>query len=246
MLTLLFDADMLIYRACSAAETEINWYGDLWTLHSDISECKDKIDEMVVAITDRVLNNLKYEGTYGIIMCTSSRTNFRKTVLPTYKLNRAARRKPLAYSAVKEWVRQNYTTLEIDDLEADDVIGIEATAPGANAVIISGDKDFKSIPGLFYNFIHDEFYKTSLAEANYYHLFQTLVGDITDNYKGCPKIGTVGAKKLLDKSPTWATVVSAFEKAGLDEEEALVNARCARILRASDYEDGKVKLWTPK
>lgn len=236
MLRLLFDADMLVYRVTSAAETEINWYGDLWTLHSDISECKEKLDAMVVSITDRVLEHLKYEGDYQIIMCFSDKHNFRKTILPTYKANRSDKRKPLAYSAMVEWVRKEYYAYHRwVGLEADDVIGILATEPETNNVVISGDKDMRSIPGVFFDMIHNEFYTITEAEADYWHLYQTLVGDTADNYKGCPKIGTVGATKLLSKEATWQVVVSAFEKAGLTEEDALIQARVARILRHSDY-----------
>jgi DNA polymerase-1 len=42
-------------------------------------------------------------------------------------------------------------------------------------------------------------------------------------------------------------VVDAYLKAGLTEEDALMNARMARILRAEDwdFENNEVKLWTP-
>lgn len=248
MLRLLFDADMLVYRVTSAAETEINWYGDLWTLHSDLAEAKEKLDSMVVSITDRVLNHLKYQGEYSIIMCFTRGANFRKDILPSYKANRSGKRKPLAYATMMDWVYQHYYTGDARGLEADDVIGIYATNPDTENVVISGDKDMKSIPGTFYDMIHNEFYEISEEEADYWHLYQTLVGDTADNYKGCPKIGAVGAKKILDVDPTWNAVVKAFNKAGLSEEEALVQARVARILRYGDYDwsNGSVKLWNPK
>jgi len=74
---------------------------------------------------------------------------------------------------------------------------------------------------------------------------QTLMGDSTDNYKGCPKVGLKTAEKILAENSTWETVVAAFEKAGLSEEDALENARLARILRDGEYnnETGEVKLW---
>ena len=91
---------------------------------------------------------------------------------------------------------------------------------------------------------------------------QTLTGDATDGYKGCPSVGAVGAKKILDDALAlaksndhekfnnwymWIAVVKAFEKAGLGEEEALVQARVARILRTPEYDHKKrkVKLWSP-
>ena len=113
---------------------------------------------------------------------------------------------------------------------------------------MSGDKDFKTIPGRFYDFLRNEFYDITQEEADYWHLFQTLIGDTTDNYKGCPGCGAVSAKKLLDsEGATWETIVGAFEKKGLSESDALVQARVARILRASDYdfETKKPILWSP-
>jgi DNA polymerase-1 len=84
-------------------------------------------------------------------------------------------------------------------------------------------------------------------EADYWHLYQTLIGDSVDGYGGCPNIGPVTAKKLLDKSPTWKTVVDTYKKAKLDEAYALQQARCARILRPADYnfETGEPILWQP-
>jgi DNA polymerase-1 len=74
------------------------------------------------------------------------------------------------------------------------------------------------------------------------------MGDATDGYGGCPGIGPKTAEKLLDKhGAVWKTVVDAYLKAGLTEEDAIMNARMARILRAEDwdFENNEVKLWTP-
>ena len=73
------------------------------------------------------------------------------------------------------------------------------------------------------------------------------MGDATDGYSGCPKIGKVTASRLLNKECSWATVVAAYEKAGLSEDVALENARMARILLYEDWDakEKRVKLWTP-
>lgn len=246
-LRILFDADMIVFRACSAVEEAINWGDDLWTLHADAGEAKGRIDDTVLTLTDKILSHYKHEGEYEILMCFSDNANnFRKAILPTYKLNRADKRKPVCYYGVKEWVEENYTCYQRPNLEADDCIGILATL-NKNTVVISGDKDFKSIPCRFYDLIHNEFYDISVQEADYWHLYQTLVGDVADNYKGCPGLGAVGATKLLKENPTWNTVLGAFEKKGLTVEDALVQARVARILRATDYSFKKKEpiLWNP-
>ena len=145
---------------------------------------------------------------------------------------------------MREWVMDNFNTLMIDNLEADDCIGINADK---NSIMLSGDKDFRSIPCRFYDFLRNEFYDTTKEEAFYFHMYQTLIGDTADNYKGCPKIGEVRAKRILDEECSWEAVVRAYKANGSTEEEALVNARLAFILQKGYYnkKTKEVKLWTP-
>lgn len=249
---IIVDGDMLVFRACSSVEKAIQWENDLWTLHADAAEAKEQIDETVCNYVDKIMEHYGAGGEYKLYMCfTDPIRNFRKEIMPTYKANRAGKYKPICYGAVKEWMFDNYNCIQLFNIEADDCVGIFATdysKAGYPVVIVSGDKDFKTIPANFYDFIHDEFYEIDEATANRNHLAQTLIGDTADNYKGCPKIGAVGAKKILDADCSWEAVVAAFKKAGLSEEEALVNARVAYILRDGDYDflTGEVKLWTPE
>jgi len=125
-------------------------------------------------------------------------------------------------------------------------------------VIVSIDKDMKTIPGLFIRWGTEdaELIEVTEQQADYWHLYQTLTGDVTDGYKGLPGCGPKGAEKVLDSFTTetaswlpvaWQHVVAAYEKKGLNEDDAIIQARMARILRASDY-DFKNKrpiLWTP-
>ena len=101
-------------------------------------------------------------------------------------------------------------------------------------------------PSRMFDIIHEEPYTITEDEANYFHLYQTLIGDTADNYKGCPGIGPVTAHRLLSVSPTWATVKDAFALKGLSEDDALLQARIARILRATDVDANyKPILWKP-
>ena len=54
------------------------------------------------------------------------------------------------------------------------------------------------------------------------------------------------SRQAKDFSTRRDTVVEAYEKAGLTEDDALVTARLARILRAEDYDGVNIKLWEPK
>lgn len=245
----LLDADMLCYRACASVEHEIDWGHDIWTLHVDLNEAKAKLEDMTEMILTRGLDAMHFDGDYKVIFCFSSKHNFRKDLLSTYKLNRATKRKPVGYHALVKYVEDTYIALTMDGLEADDCIGILATQPENkdHSLIISGDKDLKCIAGYHYDFLRDEFSHVNDDEAYRHFLLQALMGDATDGYTGCPKIGKVTAGKILDKDCSWKAVVGAYEKAGLSEAVALTQARVAKILTATDYdlEAKKVKLWTP-
>jgi DNA polymerase-1 len=69
-----------------------------------------------------------------------------------------------------------------------------------------------------------------------------------DGYKGIPGVGAVGAKKILDKAENpWEDILASYEKAGLTYDDALRNARLARILRPGEYNSTTKEpiLWTP-
>ena len=83
-LLLLFDADMVVFEACSNVEQEIYWGEGLWTLHSDQYEAQNIIDSKVQSLTNKVLSKLNHDGAYEIIMCFSDDLNFRKKLYPLY------------------------------------------------------------------------------------------------------------------------------------------------------------------
>lgn len=241
--TLLLDGDVFVYRHTSAVETAIDWGDDLWTLHADAKEARQKLDIQVRSLKEDL-------GADAVIFTFSSSLNFRNDVMPEYKANRT-RRKPIAYGAVRKYCQETYRSLTFPYLEADDVLGILATGRKVKGrkVVVTIDKDLKSVPCNLFNpqKPEDGVQVISKAEADRNHLMQTLMGDTTDGYGGCPGIGAVKANRLLDDSTTWDTVKDAFEGAGLNEEEALRQARVARICRTADYNyaQNSVRLWTP-
>jgi DNA polymerase-1 len=128
-------------------------------------------------------------------------------------------------------------------------MGILSTEPAEEErVIVSIDKDLKQIPGLLSS-DGKTIKEVNKAQADYWFLIQTLAGDLTDGYSGCPGIGVKTAEKLLDiKVPlvdNWARVVKAYKKKDYLDGEILQQARVARILRHGEYDHttGAVKLW---
>lgn len=250
--TALIDADTLIYEASLGAERPINWGGDLWTLHASMDEARFTFDKLVDDIKEAT-------GADRLILALSdsdSAGRWRNKVMPTYKMQRKKVRRPVVYVPLREYCHSHYETFERPGLEGDDVLGILMTHPmivrGAK-VCVSIDKDLKTIPGEHYNYGRKESFSVSDEEADYAHLMQTLTGDTTDGYPGCPGIGKVTAAKLLDQPGLqdswgrWMVIVAAYKKAGLSEDVALMNARVARICRHTDYnfESKEVILWNP-
>ena len=63
-----------------------------------------------------------------------------------------------------------------------------------------------------------------------------------------PGIGVKRAETLFNKEGySWKTAVKAFTDKGLTEDDAILNARLAKILTIDDYDTEKqqVRLWTP-
>ena len=244
--TLLIDGDIVLYEVTIASEYAVDWGGDMWTLHSDMKEAKERFDCWVADIKDKV------DADKAVIAFTGP-YNWRKDVLPTYKANRKKKRKPLIYGELKKYVQSVYKTYTFGNLEGDDVLGLLAGSPGlgnikSEKVIVTIDKDLMTIPGFHYypNRPDDGIIEVDQEQADFNHLLQTLSGDSVDGYSGCPGIGPTRAERILE-DPSWTSVVKAYESAGLDEQDALVQARVARILRWGEYnvKQERVKLWLP-
>ena len=232
---LLIDADFIVYKACAAAESEVDFGDDVILVTSNFSDALSASKREITKLENKF-------GTFtSVILFFSDSVNFRKKILPEYKGHRN-RKKPCGYKRVINALKKDYKVIIKPTLEADDSMGIYATKYPGN-IIASPDKDMKQIPGQLYNF--DETFTITAPEGAKWHLIQTLAGDQTDGYGGVSGIGVKRAVSLFeDKGYSWQTVIEAFDN---DIEDALVNARLARILTVDDY-DFKRKcpiLWTP-
>ena len=235
---ILCDADFIVYKACAAAESEVDFGNDVILVTSNFRDA--------YSATKRELTKLENKlGTFStIILFFSDSVNFRKKILPEYKGHRN-RKKPCGYKRVINALREEYKVIMKPTLEADDTMGIYATKYPGN-IIASPDKDMRQIPGKLYNF--DETFTIEPEAGARWHLIQSISGDQTDGYGGVPGIGVKRAESLFkEKGYSWKTVVSAFTDKGLTEEDALVNARLARILTADDYDFKRKepRLWSP-
>lgn len=233
----LVDGDLYLYRTLAATEDETDWGDDVWSLTSDLKVAKENFNKTVKQYVEEC-------GADWFTLCFSDKENFRKKLHPEYKSARRKIRKPIGYAYMMDWCRDNYRTCTLPSLEADDVMGIKSAEM---TIIISDDKDMKTIPTRVYRPSTGETLNISQQEADKNFLTQALTGDSTDGYKGLSGVGIKKAEAILGMRPHWGAVEDAYVKAGYTKQEALTQARLARILRADDWDDKKqkVKLWKP-
>jgi DNA polymerase I len=240
----LIDAEYYLYRAAAGSEFEIEWAADDWTYlcrHGDAQAAfQDAIGEFRDTLPD-----------HQPVLVFGDRVSFRYGVWPQYKGNRKKYRRPAGYRQLTEWVSKaaqarGWEVAKLTDVEGDDVLGILYEE---GDVIVSVDKDLLTVPGLHLR--DGEVTKVERVEADLNFFAQVLTGDASDNYPGCPGYGPVTAQKALAgctaEVEMWQEVLRAFEKKGYGEPYALAQARCARILRAGEYDltAGTPLLWSP-
>lgn len=246
---LLLDGDLILFRSAIVCEQETKWDEENWLLWLNEEKAWANIQAVIEGFRT-VLSASRVT-----LLFTEGRC-FRYSLVPDYKAHRVGTRKPLGYRALVERAKAAYEHRSIPGLEADDVMGILSTTPGKTPkIIVSDDKDMKTIPGQLYR--QGRLLTISAREADYWHYYQTLIGDTADGFKGLPGCGEKTAAKLLEAPEgledsafsawAWAVVVEAYGAKGLTEADALTQARLARILRASDWNNITKEpiLWVP-
>ena len=224
---LLIDCDYIVYKCCAAAETELDFGDDVILVTSLFSDAYRLVNKELEKIQSQ------FPFSEDILLFFTSPNNFRKKILPEYKGHRN-RKKPCGFKRVINQLKNDYQVIVKPTLEADDSLGIYATKYEGN-MIVSPDKDMRQIPGKLYDF--NETVDITPEEGAKWHLTQTLSGDNTDGYSGVPGIGQKRAQKIFkEKGYTWQAVVETFEEKGMTEQDALTNARLARILTTNDYD----------
>ena len=240
---MLVDGDLLAYKLTSSLEEVIDWGNDNWTLWSDFKIAKQ-------LWTQSIAFYMGLTKSKNPVICFSDTKNFRKQLDSSYKSYRKKIRKPICYKALKDWIMKTHTCFVNKGLEGDDTIGLLAT--GANkddCVIISGDKDMRTIPAWQLCIIDDQLEKVDKQLADYHFCTQVLTGDISDGYKGCVGVGAIKASRvLLDKKDLpelWEAVIKEYSRNKYSIDDAYHQARLARILREGEYnyETHKPKLW---
>lgn len=258
--TVIIDGDVIVYKVAEGCGNsyELTTDEDDEFIYRNIGWAnKQAARDYTENLIDKICKDCKADS---VVICLSDmQSNFRKVINPEYKKNRKSI-KPMLYNFIRNYIQTEagYQLYEKPSLEADDVIGILATSEKiikGDKVVWSLDKDFKTIPCKFHRAKpsgESESKIITKEEADWWFMYQTLIGDTVDGYYGCKGVGDKTAKKILGAvgenslEIMWKAVVETFISKGYTEEDALLNARMARILRCNDYDFKKkeVKLWS--
>ncbi len=253
MRTVLIDADIPAIAAAAVSESVFQFdYSDnpTATIQDDL-KLKTYLDDFINEVCDAV------EGDRVLVCLSDPEANWRIQLDPTYKANRKGKDKPAMTTAAKAYLGKEYPSFLRTRLEADDIMGILSTHPTllpGEKVIVSKDKDMRTIPGLLYDPNKPDLGVVDMSplDAARFHMWQTITGDATDNYPGCPGVGpkSVYAEEIVFAEPDemWEIVLAAYASKCLPESAAIHQARLARILHARDYnmKTRGILLWAPE
>lgn len=165
------------------------------TPEEDFKTVEDAVDNWVTAILNRTDAD-EYAG-----FLQGPEKSHRHKLFESYKGNRSERPewvtrwKDTIYNRlIERWKFQLVNGQEVDDAiaSAHTILSLKA-----DPIICSTDKDYKQLPGLFYNPQKDILFNVTDSEAEINLLTQLITGDSTDNIKGVPGAGPKTAEKLL-------------------------------------------------
>lgn len=179
----LIDGDVVTYRVGFTTDT------------TSEGIARARVDEMM----DGILVKTQADE-FEVYLSDSREKCFRYEVSPEYKANRINTPRPVHYEFIKEHLIVNWGARIAYDMEADDMLGINQTKGREgwyDTVICSIDKDLLQIPGKHFNFVREEWHDVSKWEGLKWFYQQILIGDVTDNVKGCRGIGEIRSGRII-------------------------------------------------
>lgn len=233
----IIDGDSYIFKAAYATSILINIEDEMYYEGYDLNKARKYMQETVNNICEKCAVN-----DYLIVLGAVGSRNFRYDINPTYKANRKAIKKPIMLDKVRKMVVDEFSTVSIPCLEADDVVRIMYEEGDGNAVA-SIDKDLKTFSCKIYDSYHDTFTYVMPQQADANFKRQLLMGDSTDGYAGIKGIGKATADKLLMDGIDIDGIVKMYLDKGMTLEDFKRTYNSAKIIGKEDYNDGIIKLY---
>lgn len=244
---LLIDGDLLCFQIAIAVQRKHPFIEGAF-------ECDGRFTLRILEQKIRVMMSKFETGRIEFHFSCNREKNWRRKVMPEYKANRDGKLSPVGLSSLISYVMRSYPYVKEGILEADDTISMAATGKyKSNNIICSIDKDFLGVPTKIWNWNKKILQTQSKVDAFKFFIYQVIIGDSVDNFKGIPRIGPKGAVKFLathtcDLYNIWEPLVKLGATKKCDEDYMLQQARVAYLLREGDYnwESKEIKLWTPE
>ena len=256
MKSLLIDADYLLFKTMAACEVEAELGDEIWVRWADLGQVREAFWETIEDMRKEWPDDEFVE----FVLCWTGPSAFRKRLDPAYKANRKGTVKPIGWKRIKAELLEESNSWLHDEIEADDWLGIMPSF-FSDYVVVSGDKDLDQVPGAHYWPWREEKHWTVTPEDALRRFYeQVLSGDTVDNIPGCPGIGEVNAKRIVDKfnlhdeTDCWQRIVSKYGEQMRKKRDwcspldiATIQARLVRILQPGEYDttNRTVNLWTP-
>ena len=227
---LLFDGDILAYRAGFGAEKKVyfdkrsppDMGGAIYTSKKDAKEHVEpaqldsyrELEPVANALQNcksMIENTIDMAATYRVstreqvkyITFLTGNKNFRMHVDPEYKANRKEAKKPEHLPAIRKYLQTHHFAQVSEGCEADDFFGqacLDAKKDNMEPIVVSIDKDLNQIAGIHYNFVRDELYVVTDRQANKVFWRQMLEGDRADNITGINQVGPKKAEKMIPET----------------------------------------------
>ena len=231
----LLDAYALIYRA---------YYG---FINKPLTNSKGQVISAIYGFTKTLQDVLREQQPDCMAVCFDPKGGtFRHKEFPSYKAQREAQPEDITFAV--PWIKQiieayRIPTFEIDNYEADDVVGTLARLAdeqgGFDTFLMSPDKDYAQLvtpqSRIFKPKSFGPGYETLDVEAVLakYGLKRTdqvidmlgLQGDTADNIPGCPGVGPKTAQKLIEDFDSVEGLLSAVEAAAAEGKKELPNLK---------------------
>ena len=217
--------------------------GDIFVYRAGFATNDEPVEEAIRAFDSLVASAVLDAGCVDYQVYITGKGNFRNDVAKTavYKGNRTGSEKPVHIAALREHAMTAWEAIMSEDEEADDLIAIEATKLGTlNCIIVSVDKDFLQVPGLFFNPVKKQHITVDAWSGLFFFYQQILMGDTADNIIGIHGVGPKKAHKILtgckDERELYERCVQQYNG---DTDRVLENARLLWLRRTPG------QIWEP-
>lgn len=207
----------------------------------------DNIISCVKANIEKHFKAKTYETEIYLTSQDKSCFRYKVATIKPYKGQRKGA-KPIHFKFLRKYLLQKYNTKVCQGVEADDLLGIRQTELEGASIIVTKDKDLKTIPGLHYDLQTHKIFTVSDEESVKYFNLQVLTGDVADNIQGLVGIGPKRAEKALadlDDYQQHMKLEEMYKEAYPETWKSVLDeTKCLLFIRKRRYDCPEFKLLT--